>query len=164
MVAPDGSFKHPSVPKSVLVGGALAGLLDILFAISFAAYNGIAPTRLLQTVASGALGDAAFSGGHGTAALGLALHFVLSFLWAALFLLAAWRVPRIASRPVLAGMLFGIVVFLGMRVVVLPLSAFPRPVTFQPLATTLDLLSHMFLFGVPIAVFICRGLTRKEAS
>lgn len=154
-------MKHLSVSKAVLVGGALAGLLDILFAVSFAAYNGIVPERLLQTVASGALGSAAFSGGSGTATLGLAFHFALSFLWAVLFLLVAWRVPRITSRPVLAGVLFGIVVFLGMRLVVLPLSAFPGPVTFQPLATTLDLLSHIFLFGVPIAVFICKALARR---
>jgi hypothetical protein len=37
-----------------------------------------------------------------------------------------------------------------MRLVVLPLSAFPRPVTFKPLATVMDLASHIFLFGLPI--------------
>jgi hypothetical protein len=55
------------------------------------------------------------------------------------------------SRRVLAGIAFGVVAFLVMRLVVLPLSAYPRPVTFKPLATTLDLLSHTLLFGVPIA-------------
>jgi hypothetical protein len=41
--------------------------------------------------------------------------------------------------------------------VVLPLSAFPYPVTFKPLATALDLLSHMLLFGAPIAWAIQRA-------
>ena len=137
---------------AVLVGGTTAGTLDILFAISFAAYNGLPPARLLQTVASGVLGAAAFSRGLSAAALGLALHFGMSYLWAGVFLLAARRLPTLVRQPVLSGILFGVAVFLTMRLVVLPLSAFPYPVTFRPLATTLDLLSHTLLFGVPIAL------------
>ena len=154
-------MKQLSVPKAVLMGGTIAGMLDILFAISFAAYNGVAPVRLLQTVASGAFGKAAFSGGATTAALGLVFHFALSYLWASLFLLIAWRAPRLASRPVLSSIVFGAIVFFAMRLVVLPLSAFPHPVTFSPLGTTLDLLSHMFLFGVPIVVLISKALARR---
>jgi hypothetical protein len=52
-----------STTRAILTGGALGGLLDILFAISFAGYNGLPPERLLQIVASGALGKAAFTGG-----------------------------------------------------------------------------------------------------
>lgn len=145
-------MKRISASQAVLLGGTIAGVLDIAFAISFAAYNGVAPVRLLQIVASGVLGNAAFSGGIGTAGLGLACHFGLSFIWATLFLLVAQRVPRLFSHPLLFGILFGVLVFLVMRLVVLPLSAFPYPVSFKPLAASLDLLSHMFLFGVPIAM------------
>jgi uncharacterized membrane protein YagU involved in acid resistance len=151
-------MKQLTVSKAIFLGGTIAGVLDILFAISFAGYNGTAPTRLLQTVASGALGKAAFSGGWGAAALGLLLHFALSYLWATLFMAAAWRAPRLVQRPVLAGLLFGVVVFFCMRLIVLPLSAFPYPVTFKPLATALDLLSHMLLFGIPIAVATHRAV------
>lgn len=157
-------MKRLSVPEAILVGGTIAGALDILFAISFAGYNGVSPARLLQTVASGLLGRAAFSAGGGTAALGLALHFALSFLWAALFVLAARRVPRLTDHPVPAGVAFGVVVFLAMRLVVLPLSAFPSPVTFKPLATILDLLSHMFLFGVPIVAAARRAIGRRPGN
>lgn len=146
---------------AVLVGGFVAGLLDIIFAISFAGYNGVPPVRLLQTVASGLFGNAAFAGGIPMAALGLALHFAMSFLWAGIFLLVARRVSFLVSRAVLSGILFGVVVFFTMRLVVLPLSAFPRPVTFTPLATVLDLLSHTFLFGVPIALAARRAVSRR---
>jgi len=144
--------------SAVLLGGSIAGALDITFAISFAAYNGATPVRLLQTVASGLLGTAAFAGGTRVAALGLALHFVMSFLWAGVFLLLAKRVPALTLHPLVSGIVFGIFVFLAMRLVVLPLSAFPYPVAFKPLATVLDLLSHTLLFGVPIAWAIQRTL------
>jgi uncharacterized membrane protein YagU involved in acid resistance len=143
---------RPSFVRAVLTGGTIGGALDLLFALTFAATNGMAPPQLLQTIASGLLGQAAYSGGAGTAVLGFAGHFALSYLWAALFVAVAYRWEILLARPLLAGAVFGIVVFFGMRLVVLPLSAFPHPVTFRPLAATLDLLSHMLLFGVPIAL------------
>jgi len=144
--------------SAVLLGGSIAGSLDIIFAISFAAYNGATPVRLLQTIASGLLGTAAFTGGVPVAALGLALHFVMSFLWAGAFLLLAKRVPGLTLHPLVSGILFGALVFLAMRLIVLPLSAFPYPITFKPLASALDLLSHTLLFGVPIAWAIRNAL------
>jgi len=137
---------------AVLVGGLIGGALDILFAISFAAYNGIPALRLLQSVASGLLGRDAYTGGVPIAALGLFLHFAMAIAFAGAFVLASRRVPLLVRRPLVFGGLFGVGVFLFMRFVVLPWSAFPHPVSFRPLATTLDLLSHVFLFGIPIAL------------
>ena len=141
------------------MGGLVAGALDIAFAVSFAAYNGTAPVQLLQIVASGAFGKAALGGGVPMAAFGLAAHFGLSVAWAGVYLLLARSMPQFVVRhAVVAGVAFGILVFLAMRLVVLPLSAFPFPVRFRPLATFLDLLSHMFLFGVPIALAIRKAI------
>ncbi len=145
--------------RAVLIGGTIGGTLDILFALTFAAVNGVGPVQLLQTVASGLLGEEAYAGGAPAAALGLAGHFIMSYLWAALFVAIAVRLPRLTVRPILTGAIFGVLVFFAMRLVVLPLSAFPHPVTFKPLSAGLDLLSHMFLFGVPIALAAAR---RKE--
>jgi uncharacterized membrane protein YagU involved in acid resistance len=144
--------------SAVLLGGLVAGALDIAFAISFAAYNGTPPVRLLQIVASGLFGNAAFAGGVPMAACGLALHFVMSVLWAGVFLTLALLKPSLAVHPYASGIAFGIVVFLTMRLMVLPLSAFPYPVTFKPVATILDLLSHTILFGVPIALAIRKAV------
>jgi uncharacterized membrane protein YagU involved in acid resistance len=92
------------------------------------------------------------------AAFGLAAHFGLSVVWAGVYLLLVRLVPRFAHHPIAGGIVFGIFVFLAMRLVVLPASAFPFPVTFKPLAATLDLMSHMFLFGVPIALAIRKAV------
>jgi uncharacterized membrane protein YagU involved in acid resistance len=148
--------------RAVIVGGSIAATLDILFALTFAAFNGVGPLRLLQTVASGLLGEAAYTGGVPGAILGLCAHFGLSYLWAVLFVTVASRYTALVRKPVPTGALFGIVVFFAMRLVVLPLSAFPHPVTFKPLSAGLDLLSHMFFFGVPIAVTAAIAIRHKD--
>ena len=151
-------MKRISRLGAVLVGGSIAGALDILFALTHAASNGMAPQQLLQVVASGLLGQDAYVGGWATAALGLLAHFVLSFLWATLFVAAASRVPRLVAKPAVSGAIFGVLVFLAMRLAVLPISAFPHPVSFKPLSAGLDLLSHVFFFGLPIALAAARAI------
>jgi hypothetical protein len=154
--------QHRSLFLAILAGGTIGGMLDLMFALAFAGYNGASPTRVFRVIASGLLGDAAFTGGTLAAVLGVACHFGLSWMWAALFAALAWNFGLLASRPVVAGAAFGFGVFFCMRLIVLPLSAYPRPVTFPPLASVLDLLSHMFLFGVPIAVIVSRQIRSRS--
>ena len=94
------------------------------------------------------------------AGVGLALHFAMSISWAAAFMAVVRLRPPLARYPFAVGIAFGVVVFLVMRLAVLPLSAFPFPLTFRPLATVLDLLSHTLLFGLPIALFARRAMAR----
>ena len=145
--------------RAILTGGLLGGAGDILFAISFAGIHGRTPVWLLQTVATGLLGQAAYDGGIPAALLGLAGHFTMSFLWATLFVALASRFPRLVAKPVLWGPVYGVLVFLAMRLVVLPASAFPYPVTFKLESAGPDLLSHMFLFGLPIALAAARAVS-----
>ena len=149
-------MSHPW-SKAILIGGLVGGALDLLFAVGFAGYNDAAPSRVFHAIASGVFGEAAFAGGAGMSAFGIASHFGLSLVWAALYALAARQLTGLLRRPVIGGMAFGLIVFLCMRLVVLPLSAYPLAVTFKPLATVLDLLSHMLLFGVPIAIAAARA-------
>lgn len=146
-------MRHLAPLRAILLGGAIGGLGDILFAIGMAIARGDTATHLLQLVASGALGQAAFDGGMGTAVLGLALHFALSFGWATLFVLAARTAPALLRRPLLSALGYGVLVLLAMRLLVLPLSAFPFPSGIRPSwPLFLDLLSHVFLFALPIVL------------
>jgi hypothetical protein len=56
------------------------------------------------------------------------------------------------------------VVFLVMRLVVLPLSAYPHPVTFKPLATVADLLAHMVLFAMPMTLAVGRTIQGRSSG
>ncbi len=143
--------------SAILIGGVIAGTLDITYAIGFSALRGVAPIRILHSVASGLLGAPAFQGGVPIAALGLLLHFCIALIWAAIFYLASRAIPFLTRHPVTSGILYGILIYAVMNLVVLPLSAFPRKVTFPLLVLTTGLLVHMFCIGLPIALAVRRS-------
>lgn len=147
---------------AILVGGSIAGVLDITYAMTFSVLRGGTAVQLLQTVASGLLGASSYDGGIATAALGLFLHFLLAFMFAAAFFVAGRRHRILTRHAVASGVLYGLVVFAIMNFLVLPLSAFPHPVTFSPLATVTDLLSHMLFVGLPIAFATRRALSQPD--
>jgi hypothetical protein len=139
--------------RSALVISALTvGVLDIGYAIVSAYFRaGTPPIRILQAVASGALGREAYAGGPTTAAIGLGFHFLIAFIVTAIFFAAAARISALTRRPVITGALYGIGVYLVMNFVVIPLSKIgPRPLPAAFVIVT-GVLVHMFLVGIPIA-------------
>jgi len=116
--------------------------------------------RILQSVASGLLGKPAFEGGVPIAILGLALHFFIAFSWAAIFYLASRVIPALTRHAVIAGVFYGCLIYAVMNLVVLPLSAYPRKVTFPLLVLVTGLLVHMFCIGLPISLAVRR--TKSE--
>lgn len=146
--------------QAVLRGGRVGGALDLLFAVGFAAGRGAMPEKVFQTIASGLLGARVRGRGSGLSA-GLCPAFRDVGGLGGVFVGASRRVPALLRHPVASTLGFGVLVFLTMRLVVLPLSAHPRPVTFAPLATVLDLLSHVLLFAGPIAQAARRVALRR---
>lgn len=138
--------------RTFVATALIAGALDIIYAIAFSYFrSGTSPSRLLQSVAYGALGRDAYAGGAATAALGLAFHFLIAFTITALFFAAASHYPWLTRRPVITGSVFGVGVYLVMNFVVIPLSRIgPRPLPAAIVMVT-GVLVHMFLIGVPIA-------------
>ena len=153
-----------SAPSLILIGAVIAGTCDITYAITFWAFRGVSAARVLQSVASGLLGAPAFKGGLATAALGLALHFFIALGAATIFYLMAKVLPILTRRAILFGILYGFGIYAVMNLIVLPLSAFPRKVTFPLLATTTGIAVHMFLIGLPIALAIRRALPASSRS
>ena len=138
----------------------LAGTLDILYACLFwAAKADLPPTRMFQSVAAGLLGEASFEGGAATAALGLALHFFIACTMAVTYYLAARRWPLLTRRPVPLGIAYGLLLYVAMNYVVVPLSAAGGG-SRDPLWITLTVAVHAFLVGLPIAWFASRAASR----
>ncbi len=111
--------------QHVLAAGAVAGLLDIVFAMGFWwLYAQVPPLRIAQSVAAGVLGrDAAVAGGAATGVIGLALHFFIATAMAAVYVIAARRWPALWQRPWACGTVYGLLLYATMTWVVVPLSA-----------------------------------------
>src|SRR5262245_8768332 len=108
--------------SAAALGGGVGGALDIVYAIVLWGYIlGGSPVKVLQSVAAGLLGKAAYEGGAGTATLGLALHFFIALCMALVYVLASRRLPVLVSRWKLMGVLYGLLLFAVMNFVVVPL-------------------------------------------
>ena len=68
----------------------------------------------------------AFRGGWATAALGLAIHFLIAFTAAAVFYAASRRIAALLHHPWFAGVGYALVVYGFMYWVVMPLSRLRR--------------------------------------
>jgi len=144
--------ERPRAARAILWGGLLAGLGDITFAFVVSGLRGVGPVRVLHSVAGGLLGKAAAEGGLTTAALGALLHFLIAFVWAAVYWLASRRLKVLVRRPVVCGLLYGAAVYAFMYLVVIPLSAAYFKPSFAPSAVILNAAGHMLLVGLPIAL------------
>jgi hypothetical protein len=140
-----------SMPGALVLGTLAVGVLDLLDAFVFFGLRGVAPVRILQSIASGLLGRAAFNGGAATATLGFVLHFLIAAVIVAIFVLASRRFPQLAQRPFLYGPLYGLVAYLVMNWVVVPLSAAASGP--QPGVVILNgVIIHVFGVGIPAAL------------
>jgi uncharacterized membrane protein YagU involved in acid resistance len=132
----------------ILLGGIIAGTLDIGAA---SLINSAKPTRILQVIASGLLGKSAFAD-NSTVVLGLVLQWAMSIIIASIFVVAVqWR-PALKRHWLKAGLAYGVVIFLVMNYVVLPLSAIGRPPRFRAVHFMEDIVA-MLLFGTIVAFF-----------
>jgi hypothetical protein len=143
--------------RAILLGGLIAGTIDISYACIFSYLRrGTSPVRILQSVASGALGRSAFEGGARTAVLGLVFHFLIATIAAAFYYLASRPLRFLVNYAVICGPLYGVCIYLVMNFVVLPLSAIgSRPALPLPVLIS-GLLIHMFGIGLPIALIVRR--------
>ena len=149
---------------AILIGGLIAGTLDILYAISFSAWRGTPPQTLLQFVASGLLGPASFEGGSATAALGLLLHYLMMLLIAAIFYGLSRQLSFLVRKPFVWGPVFGFLVYWVMNLVVMQLSATPNKWRFIPLSFATGIVVHMFFIGLPIAWAVANSRLDNRAG
>ncbi|HSD73985.1 MAG TPA: hypothetical protein VLB75_04395 [Steroidobacteraceae bacterium] len=141
----------------VLVGGGIAATLDLVYAILRQAGFGGSPLWTLQSVASGWLGEGAFTSGALGGVIGLVSHYGILLVAAAIYLAASKRVHILQTHALASGALFGVLVYLFMNFVVLPLSAFPYPLSYPPLRLLEGFVSHAIFVGIPIALAIRRS-------
>lgn len=145
--------------RKLIAGGIVVGSLDITYAILFWSFRGVAPTRVFQSVAAGILGRESFNGGMNSALLGAALHYFIAFSIVIVYWIAAKALPLLTRHAVICGIVYGILVYVFMNYVVIPLSNAARPKTFNLLWVSCSVIVHMFLIGLPAALFAKAAIT-----
>ena len=147
--------------KALLLCLLIAGTLDIADALIFYGLRGVPPLGLLRFIAACLLGVSALHGGMGMAALGLGIHYTITLFWSALFLLAAMRVNFLTRYAIAGGLLYGVLIYVVMNFVVLPLTRLPpRTHHLAPAVLINGVLALMLFMGLPIAL-IARRFARE---
>ena len=112
----------------IVLGGVAVGTLDLLFVFTFwSALRDVAPGRILQSIAAGMQGTAAFDGGAGSAMLGAACHYFISLMFVLAYYVAGGRIRALVEQPLRFGLLYGLVLYVVMTYAVVPLSNAPQP-------------------------------------
>ena len=111
------------------VAGLTAALLDAMGAIIFL---GARPAMLFKFIAMGVFGKSAMQGGKEMIVWGLIFHIIIATAWAFLFVLLWKRFPFIRRNIPATVILYGLLIWVVMNVVILPLSKVPGgPITFS---------------------------------
>ena len=138
--------------RAILYGGIVVGTLDLLDALIFFGFRGAAPIRICQSIAAGVLGRASYQAGLRSAALGVALHYLIAFLIVTVFYLISRLWPVLVEHAIVSGILYGIAAYFVMNDLVIPLSATTRGPFVLPVFIN-GLLIHAVGVGLPSAIF-----------
>ncbi len=133
--------------KPIAVATIACGTLDILWAVILTLWRGREPAAMLRFVASGPFPHAIEWGAAGSV-LGLIVHFTLMAIMVAAFVFAARNYPVVLDRPVLSGLVFGLVTYVVMNLIVVPFR-FPAAWPPTPFSIGTQLFSHLFLVALP---------------
>jgi hypothetical protein len=148
--------------KPIAIATLVSGTLDILFAILLSLLRGGDPANMLRFVASGPCPQATDMGTAG-AILGLVVHFSLMAIMAAVFMVTVRTKPELLRKPVIAGIGYGMVTYVVLDLIVLPLR-FPAAWPPKPMSIATQLFAHIMLVGILMALIGSRYLKAKPTA
>ena len=148
--------------RTIIRAGLVAGVLDALAAMAMVLIRGGKdPLIVWKFVASGVFGKEALAGGTPMIVWGLAFHFFIALSFAALFYMIYPQLRRFIDNPVAMGLLYGILVWVIMNLIVVPLSRVTvQPFELSRVAIGMSIL--MVCIGLPIALIVSKNQPRQR--
>lgn len=146
--------------RPIALATLIAGTLDIISAFVFAGMAGMSPMAVLVFVASGPFGDAP-TATMGWAIAGLLVHFAIMTCMATAYMIAAPRIPALLRHPVVAGIAYGLFLWIVMYWIVRPMRWPEMPLPHTAWGIGNALFSHCILVGIPIALVARRYLAPR---
>ena len=150
--------KQGSLFKVILLTGILAGTLDAVAAIVVYQVN---PKAMFQFIASGALGNESFAMGWSSATLGILFHFFIALCWTSAFFLLYPKMKILSKNKYVTAVFYGIIIWMGMNLVVLPLSRID-PGEFDISQAAVGATILIFAIGLPLSVIAQRYYTKHD--
>jgi hypothetical protein len=149
--------------RPILIATLIAGTLDIISAFVFAGMAGMSALAVLKFVASGPFGSAPTES-VGWGLVGLLVHFTIMACMVTAYMVVAPKLPILLRQPIVAGLLYGVLLWIIMYWIVRPLRfpELPLPHTFKGIAQAL--FSHCILVGIPIALVASRFLAPQREA
>ena len=147
---------RPSIWKPIAIGTLVCGPLDILLAVILTLWRGKEPGAMLRFVASGPFPSAPEWGTQG-ALLGLATHFTLMAIMVTVLVLVVRARPRLLDKPYRTAILYGLITYVIMNLVVVPLR-FEAPLPPPILSIVTQLFAHIVLVAIPATLIARRYL------
>lgn len=141
--------------RRIAITTLVAGVLDIASAFVFAGMNGGTPARVLAGIASGPFG-VGVTQAPWAPALGLAIHFAIMTAMVVFYAALAARQGELLARlgPLVAGIGYGLLLYLFMYWVVLPLRWPDLHPVVDADRIAKAVFAHVALVGLPIAFLV----------
>lgn len=140
----------------VVAGGLAIAATDLIYCVLFWSPQGVSPVRILQGIAAGALGRASFQGGIATALLGAGFQWLIGTCYVLAYAVAARRVAPLRTHPRRYGIAYGMLLYMVMSNIIVPLSAAPQP-AHPNLAWMLANIPMFAVFGTMAALYAQRA-------
>ena len=148
--------------KPTAFATAIAGTLDIAFAMILTLWFGRQIPSMLRYVASGPFPAASEMGTAG-AIFGLVVHFALMAVMAAVLMLYLRRNPDYIEHPIRMGVTYGLITYAVMNWLVVPLR-FDTPLPPSPPSIATQLFAHIVLVGIPMTLVARRWILTKPVA
>jgi uncharacterized membrane protein YagU involved in acid resistance len=156
------SLKLKSPAKTILLSGFTAGTMDILaaFFVYSVLMQVVTPVQILLHVASGVFGKTIIGNETTTALIGLLFHFIIALGFATAYFLIYPYIKFLHYNKIISGILYGMLVWLIMNFVVVPLSN----ASHAPFALNSAIRAAIILIlciGLPISFITVKYYERK---
>jgi len=140
--------------QTIFWSGLMAGILDAMAGvIVYYLYFHFNPFQVLESISSGIFGAKAINGSFIYVLIGLVLHFIIAFTAASILFLLFLKTDIYKFNPIILGLGYGLIIWLFMNLLVLPLSNYPKS-PFDLGLASIGIAWHMILVGVPMTWII----------
>jgi uncharacterized membrane protein YagU involved in acid resistance len=145
--------KQKTAAQTILWSGLISGAVDATAGVVvYWIFKGLNPLQVLQYIASGIFGPQVINGSFFYVIVGLVLHFAIAFAFAIAYYLAFPFIRSFAKNTYVNGLLYGAFIWVFMNYLVLPNSNIPHSP--KDIVSVLEIIWHMALVGLPIAIII----------